>query len=86
MKTHTLVALVLTIIIGLIVVAVREPAHAQSNSIDPSETVTGRFQIAAIGTDKDGSGSAYYVIDSVTGEIWMNYGDAKPSKVSGPLR
>lgn len=86
MKKHTLAALVLAVIIGSIVFAVREPANAQSIADGPSERVTGRFQIAAIGTDKDGSGSAYYVIDSVTGEIWMNYGDSKPSKVSGPLR
>ena len=46
---------------------------------------TGRFQISSFATSKSGSGVGYYVIDSTTGEIWMNYGDNKPSKVSDPL-
>ncbi|MDM4019485.1 hypothetical protein, partial [Roseiconus lacunae] len=46
---------------------------------------TGRFQISSFATEKSGAGVGYYVIDSTTGEIWMNYGDNKPSKVSEPL-
>jgi hypothetical protein len=52
---------------------------------DPDGPTIGRFQIAAFGPRENGPGPGYYVIDTATGQVWMNYGDNKPSKVSDPL-
>ncbi len=58
------------------------PENAQAAQGDKP---TGRFQISSFATPKSGSGVGYYVIDSTTGEIWMNNGNNKPSKVSESL-
>jgi hypothetical protein len=68
--------------------ATAQPAHAdavQEHIKADLDHPTGRFQIAAFGALENGAGPGYYVLDTATGQVWMNYKDGKPSKVSDPL-
>lgn len=62
-----------------------EAANGQSKVRDESAPAIGRFQVSAFGPTPDRGGPGYYVIDTATGELWSNYGDNRPSRVSGPL-
>ena len=58
-------------------------AHVHDQTAQNNNPI-GRFQISSFAL-QNGSGPGYYVIDSTTGEIWMNYGLNKPSKISESL-
>jgi hypothetical protein len=69
--------------------ATGQPAQAVAGQdrikSDADGPTVGRFQIAAFGPRENGPGPGYYVIDTATGQVWMNYEDNKPGKVSDPL-
>jgi len=49
------------------------------------ETI-GRYQVSSFtGDPQTGNGPGYYIIDTATGELWMNFRSSKPSRVSGPI-
>ena len=52
---------------------------------DASAREVGRYQVSVFGPTQNRAGPGYYIIDTATGELWSNYGDNKPSRVSGPL-
>ncbi len=90
-STVSVIAIVLAVCVLAVSIGGASADNAEANAkqvIDQTTNghhPTGRFQIYSFATEKSGSGVGYYVIDSTTGEIWMNYGDNKPSKVSEPL-
>ena len=78
-------------IVSLIAITIRNTSFAQnetqrkqSDVVDASEHTAsiGRYQLAAFG---EGGSQGYYILDTSTGELWGNYGDNKPSRISGPI-
>ena len=60
--------------------------HNPSQGEAQPESSIGRYQIAAFeGDPQKGSGPGYYIIDTATGELWMEYENDKPSQISGPI-
>ena len=56
--------------------------HSSAADTEEHAASIGRYQVAAFG--KDGN-HGYYILDTATGELWSNYRDGKPSRISGPL-
>ncbi|MGM0490823.1 MAG: hypothetical protein ACQESR_29210 [Planctomycetota bacterium] len=90
-KLVIVVVAVLGAAIGFSVVGMAAGQSAQAVAeqdrikADADGPTSGRFQIAAFGPRENGPGPGYYVIDTATGQVWMNYADNRASKVSDPL-
>ena len=59
------------------------PGASSADDTEEHAASIGRYQVAAFG--KDGN-HGYYLLDTATGELWSNYRDSKPSRISGPLK
>ena len=49
------------------------------------ESSIGRFQIAVYEYPEGRPDPGCYIIDTATGELWMNRGSDKPRQISGPI-
>lgn len=86
MKTVNWVLLGITLLVGIYVGSMRPVADAQTI---PNAVSSPRYQISALAyagnpsqpTPKEG----YYILDTITGELWQSDSSGKPAKVSSKL-
>ena len=50
-----------------------------------SESSIGRYQIAVYEYPEGRPDPGVYIIDTATGELWINRGSEKPRQISGPI-
>ena len=61
--------------------ATQTPAIGQAQL----ESSIGRYQIAGYAYPEGDPDPGVYIIDTATGELWMNRGSEKPRQISGPM-
>lgn len=92
--THRLLLCGIAVLVLLAAIAVHGVVFADTpttgtqaptmGETEPDSSI-GRYQIAVYAYPEGNPDPGVYIIDTATGELWMNRGSEKPRQISGPI-